>query len=361
MVEIQIKYGNSIIPYDIPKNNLGEIVTIPNEPIGVSDEPKEIERALQNPIGSPTLSKFIKADSIVVITQDDHTRGTPGYLMIPPLLNDLNAIGVPDENISLIFASGTHRTVMRETFDRAASLSYRVVSYCWIWRTCMLGIEALFEILAAGGVRHIFGNPGSTELSVNDVLVDDERFDYILGLHELPVMAMADGYALASGGLGVVCVHISPGLGNSMGMLFNAYSSGTPLLLFAGQQDRRLMVREPALVSDMVGVARPWAKWSVEVQRVEDLPTIARRAVQTALTPPTGPVFLSIPVDLQVEDTEGLDMDSERHIMKVGLTGHGFQKGDYRYGNHSPRTQVAVPNYLWERWVDTDIVIGPPV
>ncbi|HUW96927.1 MAG TPA: thiamine pyrophosphate-binding protein, partial [Anaerolineae bacterium] len=112
----------------------------------------------------------------------------------------------------------------------------------------MLGIEALFEILAAAGVRHIFGNPGSTELSVNDVLVDDERFEYILGLHELPVMAMADGYAMASGGLGVVCVHISPGLGNSMGMLFNAYCSGTPLLLFAGQQDRRLMVREPALV-----------------------------------------------------------------------------------------------------------------
>jgi len=177
----------------------------------------------------------------------------------------------------------------------------------------MLGIEALFEILAGAGVRHIFGNPGSTELSVNDVLVDDDRFEYILGLHELPVMAMADGYAMASGGLGVVCVHISPGLGNSMGMLFNAYCSGTPLLLFAGQQDRRLMVREPALVGDMVSVARPWTKWSVEVQRVEDLPTVVRRAVQTALTPPTGPVFLSIPVDLQVEEAEDLDL-SPPHI-----------------------------------------------
>ncbi len=177
----------------------------------------------------------------------------------------------------------------------------------------MIGMEALLEILAASRVRYIFGNPGSTELSLNDVLVGDGRFEYILGLHELPVTAMADGYAQASGELGVVCVHVSPGLGNAMGMLFNAYSSGTPLLLIAGQQDRRLQVREPALVGDMVSVARPWTKWSVEVQRVEDVPTVVRRAVQTALTPPTGPVFLSVPVDVQLESTANLDL-SAPHI-----------------------------------------------
>jgi len=177
----------------------------------------------------------------------------------------------------------------------------------------MIGMEALLEILAASGVRHIFGNPGSTELSLNDVLVGDGRFEYILGLHELPVTAMADGYAQASGGLGVVCVHISPGLGNAMGMLFNAYCAGTPLLLLAGQQDRRLLVGEPALAGDIVSVARPWTKWSVEVSRVEDVPTVVRRAVQTALTPPTGPVFLSVPVDVQLESSENLDL-SAPHI-----------------------------------------------
>jgi benzoylformate decarboxylase len=172
----------------------------------------------------------------------------------------------------------------------------------------MLGMEALLEILAASGVRHIFGNPGSTELSLNDVLVGDSRFEYILGLHELAVTSMADGYAQASRGLGVVCVHISPGLGNSMGMLFNAYCAGTPLLLLAGQQDRRLLVSEPALAADMVAVARPWTKWSVEVRRLEDVPAVARRAVQSAMTPPTGPVFLSVPVDVQVENGENLDL-----------------------------------------------------
>jgi len=172
----------------------------------------------------------------------------------------------------------------------------------------MLGIEALLEILAASGVTHIFGNPGSTELPLNEVLVNDSRFKYILGLHELPVTAMADGYAMASGGLGVVCVHITCGLGNAMGMLYNAYRAGTPLLLLAGQQDRRLRLGEPALEGDMVSVARPWTKWSAEVQRVEDVPTVARRLVQTALTPPTGPVFLSLPVDIQLEETEGLHL-----------------------------------------------------
>ena len=85
-------------------------------------------------------------------------------------------------------------------------------------------------------------------------------------------MAMADGYAMASGKLGVVNVHICAGLGNAMGMLYNAFREGTPLLLTAGQQDRRLRFEEPILWGDMLGVVRPWTKWAVEVERVEDLP-----------------------------------------------------------------------------------------
>jgi benzoylformate decarboxylase len=172
----------------------------------------------------------------------------------------------------------------------------------------MLGIEALLQILAAANVRHIFGNPGSTELPLNDALITDSRFQYILGLQEVPVTAMADGYAMAAGGLGVACVHTCCGLGNAMGMLYNAYCAGTPLLLLAGNQDRRLRLGEPVLAGDTVSVARPWTKWSVEVQRVADVPTVVRRAVQTALTPPTGPVFLSLPVDVQLESAAGLDL-----------------------------------------------------
>ncbi len=172
----------------------------------------------------------------------------------------------------------------------------------------MTGIEAFLEILFAAGIRHIFGNPGTTELPLNDALAGDRRFQYILGLQEVPVLAMADGFAMASGGLGVANVHASCGLGNAMGMLYNAHCEGTPLLLTAGQQDRRLRFDEPVLVGDLVSVVRPWTKWAAEIDRVEDIPSAVRRAIQMALTPPTGPVFLSLPVDVQMERADGLDL-----------------------------------------------------
>lgn len=178
----------------------------------------------------------------------------------------------------------------------------------------MTGIQSFLELLASCGVKYLFGNPGTTELPLNDALVTDRRFQYILGLQEVPVMGMADGYAMASGQLGVVNLHISCGLGNAMGMLYNAYREGTPLLVTAGQQDRRLMFEEPILWGEMVNVVRPWTKWAYEVSRVEDLPQAVRRAVQAALTPPTGPVFLSLPVDVQMAESANLDLSPVRRL-----------------------------------------------
>ena len=171
------------------------------------------------------------------------------------------------------------------------------------------GIDLFLDLLADHGVRYIFGNPGSTELPLNDALTRDGRIQYILGLQEVPVMAMADGFSMATGELGVVNLHVCPGLGNAMGMLYNAFREGTPLLVTAGQQDRRLYFDEPILGGEMARVVRPWTKWSVEVNRIADLPSAIRRAVQIALTPPTGPVFVSLPVDLQMESVEGLNLD----------------------------------------------------
>ncbi|MBN1910947.1 MAG: hypothetical protein JW818_14470 [Pirellulales bacterium] len=165
-------------------------------------------------------------------------------------------------------------------------------------------IHAFVEMLARCGVRYVFGNPGSTEMPLNAAMVDQKEVQYVLGLQEVPVVAMADGYAQASGRLGVANVHICCGLGNAMGMLYNAHRQGTPLLLTAGQQDRRVALSEPILWGDMVAAVRPWTKWAYEVTRADDLPSAVRRAVQTALTPPTGPVFLSLPVDLQMEPAE---------------------------------------------------------
>ena len=170
------------------------------------------------------------------------------------------------------------------------------------------GIDAFLDLLHSAGVRHVFGNPGTTELPLNDALVTDKRFRYILGLQEVPVMGMADGFSMASRSLSVVNLHICCGLGNAMGMLYNAYREGTPILVTAGQQDRRLKFEEPILWGNMVDVVRPWTKLAIEVNRVEDLPSATRRLVQAALTPPTGPVFMSLPVDVQLAVSDELDL-----------------------------------------------------
>jgi len=163
----------------------------------------------------------------------------------------------------------------------------------------------LMEILKAAGVRYLFGNPGTTELPFLDAL-PDSGLEYVLGLQEATAVAAADGYAQASGQVGVVNVHVAPGLANSLSILHNAARSKTPLVVTAGQQDTRFLMDEPILAGDLVRMAEQFTKWSYEIRRAEEAPVALRRALKVALTPPTGPVFLSLPMDLMgpvVEDT----------------------------------------------------------
>ncbi len=162
----------------------------------------------------------------------------------------------------------------------------------------MSGKQAFLEILKQEGVELLFGNPGTTELPLMDALAREGQIRYILALQEAVAVAMADGYTQASGKLGVVNVHISPGLGNAMGMLYDAYKAGSPLLVTAGQHDQAMVLTEPVLWSDLPPVARPYVKWAFEVHRPDELPRAVHRAAKVALTPPTGPVFLSLPVDV---------------------------------------------------------------
>src|SRR6185295_5720527 len=157
------------------------------------------------------------------------------------------------------------------------------------------GKQAFLETLKQEGVGIMLGNPATTELPLMDGLAREPGIRYILALQESVAIAMADGYAQASGGLAAVNVHVAPGLGNAMGMLYDAQKSGAPMLLTAGQHDQSFTVTEPILWSDLPPVARPYTKWSTEAHRLEDLPRIVRRAVKTALAHPTGPVFLSLP------------------------------------------------------------------
>ena len=160
------------------------------------------------------------------------------------------------------------------------------------------GKQAFLQILKQEGVELMFGNPGTTELPLMDGLAREPGIRYILALQEAVAIAMADGYAQASGKLAAANVHTSPGLGNAMGMLYDAMHSGSPLLLTAGQHDQAMNLTEPILWSDLPPVARPYVKWSHEITRLEDLPRAVRRAAKTAFAHPSGPVFISLPVDV---------------------------------------------------------------
>ncbi len=168
----------------------------------------------------------------------------------------------------------------------------------------MFGKTALLELLKQEGVRVMFGNPGTTELPLMDALAAETELRYVLALQEAPAMAMTDGYAQASGSLGVVNLHVAPGLGNALGMLYDAQKAGAPILVTAGQHEQTFNITEPLLWADLPTIARPFVKWAYEVRRLADLPRAVHRAVKTALAPPTGPVFLSLPSDVMTASGE---------------------------------------------------------
>ncbi len=177
----------------------------------------------------------------------------------------------------------------------------------------LTGRNAFLRLLVEEGVTHLFGNPGTTELPIMEAVPDFPQLRYVLGLHESVVVAMADGYARASGRLAAANVHVAPGLGNAMGALYNAQFSGSPIILTAGQQEQGHGLTEPLLYAPLVPVATPFVKWAVEATRVEDLPRILRRAAKVALTPPTGPVFISLPGDVLEQQAE-IDMGAPTRI-----------------------------------------------
>lgn len=160
------------------------------------------------------------------------------------------------------------------------------------------GAEALLEILTSEGVDYIFGNPGTTELPLIDALLREPHIHYVFGLQETSVVAMADGYAHASGKVGFVNLHTAGGLGHGMGSLLNAHISQTPLVVTAGQQDLRHTVTDPLLFDDLVGIAAPAVKWAKEVTSAKQLPILVRRAFHDSTAAPSGPVFLSLPMDV---------------------------------------------------------------
>jgi benzoylformate decarboxylase len=156
--------------------------------------------------------------------------------------------------------------------------------------------QAVLDLLRSFGMTSIFGNPGSTELPL--FLDFPADFRYLLGLQEAVVVGMADGYAQATHNAAFVNLHSAVGVGHAMGNIFTAYKNRTPLVLTAGQQARSILPFEPFLGSMQAAeLPKPYVKWSVEPARAEDVPLAIARGYYIAMSPPRGPVLISIPSD----------------------------------------------------------------
>ncbi len=190
---------------------------------------------------------------------------------------------------------------------------------------CITGRSAFLALLKDEGITHLFGNPGTTELPIMHALKDHPDLTYVMAMQESLVVAIADGFSRASGRLVACNVHVAPGLGNAMGSLYNASFTGTPMILTAGQQEQGHGLMEPLLYGPLVRMAEPLVKWAVEVTRLEDLPRIVRRAAKIATTPPTGPVFISLPGDI-LNSEAGIELGrSTRVDTRVRPSDEGLQ------------------------------------
>jgi benzoylformate decarboxylase len=131
-------------------------------------------------------------------------------------------------------------------------------------------------------------------------------------------VAMADGYARATGRTSLASLHVAAGLANGLIGMLNAARSRTPMVVLAGQQDRRHLVQDPMLSGDLVGIATPAAKSAVEVQHVHDLVPLLRRAFALAAQPPAGPVSVSVPMNLLKEEAE-VEVPPRSHLAPPAL------------------------------------------
>ena len=160
------------------------------------------------------------------------------------------------------------------------------------------GRDAFIACLLGEGVSRMFGNPGTTELPIMHALSNYPEMGYVLAMQESVVIGIADGFGRASGELVACNVHVAPGLGNAMGAIYSAKIAGIPMIVTAGQQEQGHGLTEPLLYDPLVPIAQSQVKWATEVTRLEDLTRVLHRAAKVAMTPPTGPVFISLPGDI---------------------------------------------------------------
>ena len=153
----------------------------------------------------------------------------------------------------------------------------------------MTGKQALLEMLKAEGIQYIFGNPGTSEAPIIDLLGDYPEFRYILCLQESVAVGMGESYARATGKPSFVSLHVDSGLANGIALILDAYNTGTPMVITSANYDARKITEGK---TDLAELVRPVTKWAAELSIPDQIPSAIRRAFNEANSHPKGPVYL---------------------------------------------------------------------
>jgi len=165
----------------------------------------------------------------------------------------------------------------------------------------MSGAQMVCEALIAEGVKTVFGYPGGAIMNVYDEIYKQDGFEHILNRHEQASVHAADGYARATGKVGVAMVTSGPGFTNAVTGLATAYMDSIPMVVISGQVPLSLIGTDGFQEIDAVGISRPCTKHNYLVSSIEDLPRILKEAFHIAASGRPGPVLVDVPKDITAE------------------------------------------------------------
>ena len=192
----------------------------------------------------------------------------------------------------------------------------------------MTGAKAFVESLKRQNVEVIFGIPGGATIPIYDVLYDTDDIRHILMRHEQCAAHAADGYARASGRVGVCMATSGPGATNLVTGIANAYMDSSPIVAFTGQVPRPFIGKDAFQETDIVGITTPITKYNFQVPEVSEIPRIIKKAFYIATTGRPGPVLVDLPKDAQIEiDEIEFDDDIEIRGYRPNYEPHPIQIG----------------------------------
>ena len=190
----------------------------------------------------------------------------------------------------------------------------------------MIGAEMLVQALHKEGVEYVWGYPGGSVLFIYDEIFKQDKFEHILVRHEQAAVHAADGYARATGKVGVALVTSGPGVTNAVTGIATAYTDSIPMVIISGNVPTYAIGEDAFQEADTVGITRPVVKHNFLVKDVKDLPLVLKKAFHIAQTGRPGPVLIDIPKDVSAAKgpfvyPENLEMRSYNPVLK----GHSGQ------------------------------------